>query len=266
MTKIRKISLIGAGNLATNLGRELYNSGIEISSVYSRNKANADALASFIRSKGVNRIEDLPANSDLYILAVSDAAIQQLASELNQCYGDKLQVVHTSGTISIKLLEEYFQHCGVLYFLQSFTKSRKADFIDVPCFISANTEKMKRELTGLAEKIVRETKFINDENRKILHLAAVFCNNFVNNLYSVSKKIMTDENLPFEHLFPLIKETANRITEGNDPELCQTGPAKRNETKVIREHLKYLEEYPKVRTIYEAITKNINPEAGRLTP
>ena len=260
MTDIRKVSLIGSGHLATNLGRELFNIGIGISAVYSRNKKNADALASRIGSKGVERIKELPGNSDLYIIAVSDEAISTCASELNHYHGYELSVVHTSGTVASAVLEKHFRKSGVMYFLQSFTKSRKAEFQEIPCFITTNNVEMKKNLAEMAIKLTGNAKLINDEKRKILHLAAVFCNNFVNNLYSASKKIMNDESLPFEYLYPLIKETAARITEGNDPNLCQTGPARRSDHQVITEHIEYLEKYPEIQAVYDTITKNITSE------
>lgn len=265
MTKIRKVSLIGSGNLATNLGIKLFDSDIQISAVYSRNIENSRQLASQIGSIPINHIKNLPQESDLYILAVSDEAIKPIAGEINRYHGSRLPLVHTSGTVSLSAVEDYFPLSGVLYFLQSFTRSRRIEFNGIPCFITTNNGEIKENLVEIAKNLTGNVKIINDEKRKILHLAAVFCNNFVNNLYSVSKKIMADEDLPFEDLYPLINETATRITQGEEPENCQTGPAKRNETIIIREHLKYLEAYPKVRTIYEAITKNINPEVGRFT-
>jgi len=257
MTNIRKISLIGSGNLATNLGVKLLDSGIEVTAVYSRNIERARLLASQTGSIPVDCIKNLPADSQLYILAVSDEAIRPLARELNQHRGDKISVAHLSGTISLSAIEEYFPLSGVMYFLQSFTKSRKAEFQEIPCFITTNNAEMKKNLTEMAIKLTGNSKAINDEKRKILHLAAVFCNNFVNNLYSVSKKIMADENLSFEYLYPLIRETAARITEGNDPEFCQTGPAKRNDHQIIAEHIEYLKKYPEIRAVYASITKNL---------
>lgn len=98
---------------------------------------------------------------------------------------------------------------------------------------------------------------MDDENRKILHIAAVFSNNFVNHLFSISKKLTLQKNIKFEYLIPLIKETLEKIIGGEDPDLMQTGPAVRNDVKVINEHLKQLQSTPDYMEIYRVITNDI---------
>ena len=60
-------------------------------------------------------------------------------------------------------------------------------------------------------------------------------------------------------LFPLIKETTNRIIQYS-PKTMQTGPALRNDVFTLDKHLKILAAHPKLKYIYLKITDSImNP-------
>jgi predicted short-subunit dehydrogenase-like oxidoreductase (DUF2520 family) len=141
--------------------------------------------------------------------------------------------------------------------LQTFSRDKKIDFNEIPCFITAASSKLENRLYDLASKLTDKVEFISDEQRKVLHLAAVFANNFTNHLYSISKDILLYSNLKFDYLLPLIKETTSKIAEGNSPEKCQTGPAVRNDLNTIEAHLKILDKNPEYKKIYELLTKSI---------
>ena len=254
---IKKISLIGAGNVATHLGIELFNAGIRINGVYSRKIENSKELAHELQTFGVDSLEELPGDSDLYIIAVTDSAIEILAHELSRIFGYNLKVVHTSGFISSDIFTDHFNNYGVFYFLQTFTKNRAISFDEIPCFITSDNPVLENNLYLLASKITHKIEYISDENRKLYHLAAVFSNNFTNHMYSISKDILKSGNLKIEFLYPLISETAKKITDGNDPLKVQTGPAIRHDMITIGEHLKLLERFSEYWDIYQIITNII---------
>ncbi|MFA5298699.1 MAG: DUF2520 domain-containing protein, partial [Lutibacter sp.] len=162
-------------------------------------------------------------------------------------------VVHTSGSMAMEELKSN-SNKGVFYLLQTFSKERKINFSTVPICIEAETEKDLLLLETLAKSISKNCYRIDSNQRKSLHVAAVFVNNFVNHLYQIGHEICAENKVPFEILLPLIKETADKITT-LPPFEAQTGPAKRNDTKTIEKHKKMLTKNQK--KIYTLFTKSI---------
>ena len=63
-----KIVLIGAGNLATNLGKALLSAGHDIVQVFSRTLESASLLANIAGGAPVTNIEQIRDDADLYIV------------------------------------------------------------------------------------------------------------------------------------------------------------------------------------------------------
>ena len=111
-------------------------------------------------------------------------------------------------------------------------------------------------LLDLAQSLSSHVQLINSEERKQLHLAAVFACNFSNYMYTIADELLAKNNLDLNLLKPLIIETANKIKE-NKPALMQTGPAKREDKAVIENHLQLLAKSKDYQDIYKLITENI---------
>ena len=257
MEKKLKIILIGAGNAGTHLGQKLYQEGFNIIQIFSRKAQKAKVLASKIQAESTHQISQIKKEGDLYIIAVSDNAIEHVAAALSKRIGKNKLVVHTSGATPTLLLKAHFKHYGSFYPLQTFSISRKVDFEKVPMCIDANSKRHQFLLTAIAEQLSEKVYPINDEQRAKLHVAAVFVNNFSNNLFAIGEQISQKENLPFEILKPLIQETVQKI-QNHSPNKMQTGPAIRNDQNTIDRHLKYLQkEFPELVEVYETMTKSI---------
>lgn len=195
--------------------------------------------------------------ADIYILAVSDDAISKLSSQLP--FQDRL-IVHTSGSASIHDLDKT-QRRGVFYPLQTFSKASELEFKIVPICIETLEKKDLVILKELAEAIGSPYYKISTEQRQILHLSAVFVNNFTNQLYRIAHEISDAKGINFDVLKPLILETAKKV-QTLSPYLAQTGPAKRNDRKTIKRHLKLLENKDH-KEIYELLTNAIIKTHGR---
>lgn len=257
MSSIKQITLIGSGNVAHHLGKAFKSVGVKIDCVYSRNITNAELLAVELESFAVDQISNLPGYSDLYLFAVNDSSIEYLAKQLSECCGYNLNVAHTSGMESVDVFKEHFNTYGVFYPLQTFKKERALNIREIPFFITTNGSDFENKLYNLAKSISDSVKFISDKERKVLHVSAVFANNFTNYLYSISKDLLIIEDLEFELIFPLIKETTKKILSGENPSEIQTGPAIRHDNKTINDHLNYLQNFPEYKSIYNLMTKSI---------
>lgn len=254
MTTIKTITLIGAGNVATHVGKALNNKGFIINQVYSKTIENATNLAILLNTKACNKIDEIDSESDIYIVCIKDDLINTILSQIN--FKHKL-IVHTSGSINLDIFATNgFLNFGIVYPLQSFSKSKEINLTNVPFCIEANTPENENLLIAFTKNLTKNVHLINSEQRKKIHLAAVFACNFSNYMYTIANDILAKNNIDFELLKPLIIETANKISN-DTPKSMQTGPAKRNDAAVIKNHLQLLADSPSYQDIYKLITENI---------
>lgn len=249
------VIILGAGNVATHLFKAFNKA--ENSVVNQWYNRSLKPLQPF--KNNVDIINDLSQlkDADIYIIAVSDDAIEELSKQLP--FGNKL-VVHTSGSVSLHNLDKKNKR-GVLYPLQTFSKNTDLNFETVPFCIEIEHKSNFNILKELVSDIGSKSYKVNSEQRAALHLAAVFVNNFTNQIYRIGHEIAESKSVDFNILKPLIKETANKI-DNLSPYLAQTGPAKRNDKKTLKKHLKSLDKDIH-KEIYELITKSIQQTHGK---
>lgn len=252
-----KITLIGAGNVGYHLGKRLFKKQLIVQQVYSRTLANASHLAKAINAKATDDLSKINDQSDIYILSVKDDFIATVAEELAKNASLKKKLfVHTSGAISSTVLKPYFKKYGVFYPLQTFSKSKQLSFKNIPICINAKKRKDQQTLFQLGNKISQKVQVIKDEERAILHVAAVFVNNFTNHLFHIAHQICEQEQLDFDLLKPLIEETVDKI-KVQTPYDMQTGPGRRGDKATTAKHLAYLNKNPAYRKVYRFLSEQI---------
>ena len=250
------VVIIGAGNVATHVFKAIsktdhakviqwYNRNLDALKVYKNDVAITDALLEL-------------QEADLSLLAVSDDVIKSLSAKLP--FENRL-VAHTSGSVGIYDIDKKHKR-GVFYPLQTFSKEVPMDFANVPICIEALKSPDYHILKNLALALGSQTKKVNTDQRKVLHLAAVYVNNFTNQLYRIAHEITESEGAEFDILKPLILETAKKVQDIS-PFKAQTGPAKRNDKKTLRKHLKLLNNQPHHKAVYELLTESIQRTHGR---
>ena len=250
-----KIVLIGAGNLATHLGKALHAAGHDMVQVFSRTMQSAETLASLLDAEPLTDMAQVRDDADVYIFSVKDSALEQLISQL--CGGEKKVFLHTAGSMPMSVFRGKTLHYGVLYPMQTFSKQREVDFSIIPCFIEANDEFALKQIEGLAGQISHRVYQLSSEDRKYLHLSAVFACNFANHCYAASQKLLQQHGIPFDVMLPLIDETAAKV-HGMTPKEAQTGPAVRYDENVIGKQIQLLENQPYFQKIYDCMSKSIH--------
>lgn len=253
---ISSISIIGAGNVGSHLAKRLYACGHNIVQIFSRTHSKAVTLSSLVESQGVNSLEAIEPTADLYILAITDDATASVTQQLSFLNKHQKLVVHTSGSVSSEVFEGYFDNYGIFYPLQTFSAAQAVNFEQLPFCIYGNQPFAEKALVDLATSICPNVYRINDVQRGILHLTAVFANNFSNYLFSVAERICAEHQLPFELLLPLIHETVNKV-ERAAPSHVQTGPAMRGDLKTIQRHENLLQQYPDYLAVYQLLTQQL---------
>ena len=243
-----QIVLIGSGNVAFHLAKAFTEAQIPISQIFGRNTTELQKIS---EQFSIPFSTETLADADLYIISVSDSSIAEVSSLIKN---KNALVAHTSGSVSREALSGNYRK-SVFYPLQTFSKSKNLDYSKIPFFIDAENENDEEILKNLASKISKNVMLANDEKRKYIHLTAVFACNFVNHLYARAKEISDSQGIPFDYFLPLIDETTQKIHE-LEPKLAQTGPAIRNDEKVLKLHESLLTDEEKLK-IYKTLNESI---------
>ncbi len=250
------VSIIGFGNVAQHLALAFHESpDISLLQLFSRNR-NCHSKLPF-QADIIHDLSQLKA-ADLYVIAVSDDAIAAISEQLP--FDDRL-VAHTSGSVSVNQISSK-NRSAVFYPLQTFSKHKKVDFDTIPICLESTLAEDYAILEKVAKSISTKVFSISSDQRKSLHVAAVFVNNFTNHLYHIAEEICAEQDVPFEILKPLIMETADKILTLS-PKNAQTGPAKRKDLKTINSHLEFLESENR-KNIYKLLTHSIIEDGKKL--
>lgn len=254
---IKSVSFVGAGNLATHLGVGLQQNNFTIKEIWSKNISNAESLAKKINADVCADLSCLNKEIDLLLISVKDDALEEVVSMLP---AHLPAVIHTSGSLEMKILNKNTNNVGVLYPLQSFNKVEVVNWKEVPICVEANNDRFTEQLFNLSKSLSGHVEYLNSTQRIQLHIAAIFTNNFSNYLYSLAYELVTKQHLPFSLLIPLIQQTGHRL--GNiDPFLLQTGPAKRSDVELIKKHIELLSFNKEAREVYEFLSYEIIKKA-----
>ncbi len=253
MPGIEKIVMIGAGNLGTQLAKALFRKGKKILQVFSNTSSSAHLLAGQVEAAPVTDFDKITTKADLYIISVPDDVIGKIVKKI---YVDDKIIVHTSGSVDMKILQGVSERFGVFYPLLTFSRNKDVSFKTTPLCIEANNNNVENLLTNLAGEISDDVRIFNSDQRKYLHLAAVFASNFTNYMCLVAEDILKIKDMPFDLLIPIIIETADKLIH-ETPLEAQTGPAIREDAGIIAKHLNMLELDKEKKEIYKLISENI---------
>lgn len=253
---MKLVSFIGSGNVAWHLAPALDNTDFAVREVYSRNSEHAAALVDKLYEADVKTSLDFSDSpSNIFIIAVPDDAIQSIVQEI--ILPDNAILVHTSGSQPLAALGyAAIPEIGVFYPLQTFSKSKKVDFTDIPIFVESENAVTEKLLLSMAKAISKNVHQITSQERKAMHIAAVFASNFTNHMLLIAQQIMKENNLNFEWLKPLVAEMINKsISIG--PENAQTGPARRGDFEILDRHMEFLQADEQRAEIYKVISQHI---------
>lgn len=220
--------IIGSGNVAYHLAKAFVQNGIFLAQIFGRNEKELQKISSELSiSYSTENLED----ADLYIICVSDNSVEDVSKIIAK---KDCLVAHTSGSLPKEFLAGEYRKSS-FYPLQTFSKTKDLDYKKIPFFIETENEEDQRILTDLASKISDNVMESTHEKRKYIHLTAVFACNFVNHLFARAKEISDAQEIPFDYFLPLINETVQKIGE-IEPKSAQTGPAVRNDKRVLELH------------------------------
>lgn len=243
-----KIVIIGSGNVAFHLSKAFKENGISVLQIFGRNEKDLQEISENFQIPWSNtKLEE----ADFYIITVKDEAIEIVSKQI---VNQNCLVAHTSGSIEKETLQGNYRKAS-FYPLQTFSKTKDLVYSDIPFFIEAENDDDFILMKNLAEKISPKITKSNFEERKYIHLTAVFACNFTNHLFAKAKEISDSQNIPFDYFIPLINETVQKIKH-LEPKLAQTGPAIRGDEAILKSHESLLTNKD-AKAIYETINLSI---------
>ena len=248
-----RIVILGAGRVATHMAKALHKNGHKIDAVWSRTIESAQRLARVVDSSPVNDISVLPTDADAYIIAVKDSALQEVIAKATKGRETRL-FLHTAGSMPLSVFDGYTENGGVFYPMQTFSMEREVDFRAIPLFIEGTDARIRQ----LAESISEHVYELSSDDRKYLHLAAVFACNFANHCYTLAAEVLEKKGLPFDVMLPLVDETARKVHELH-PKEAQTGPAIRGDKNVMAAQAALLDS--RMQAIYKLMSESIQEKA-----
>ena len=241
------IVVIGIGRLGTNLAQALRDAGHDVTIVRGR--------AVTVDSGGE---PPLPQTADAFIIAVKDDVLEDVIVRATKGRKDQL-FLHTAGSMPMSVFEGHCRRYGVFYPMQTFSKEAIVPFTDIPIFLEADSAETLDVLNELARTLSSHIYHLSTDDRRYLHLAAVFACNFANHCYALSAEILQQHGLPFNVMLPLIDETARKVHHLSPLE-AQTGPAIRYDLNVINKQQQLLDD-PAMKELYERLSKSIYQHA-----
>jgi predicted short-subunit dehydrogenase-like oxidoreductase (DUF2520 family) len=245
--------MLGAGNVSTHISRHLHSKGHRISCIYSLTLESASLLADEFGGIATTDLHEVPDLADYYIVCVPDQAVLSVLSHFKDWKGTWL---HTAGALPMDLFKGFQSRYGVLYPLQTLSKEQGVDLSNTPFLVEGSSAEVTETLKKLADNITTNVQELDSEKRLIIHLAAVFANNFTNHMVHIGQLILQENELDLKLLDPILEETVRKIGLVGAG-AAQTGPALRKDQETIQKHLELLKNHPEWEKLYTFISRDI---------
>ena len=251
--EIHSVSIIGTGNVAHWFVYAFQKAGVTLRQIYGRDLTKCQNLAESCGAEAIQDLSKLKKNSDLYLFSLKDDCYEEVVSQIS--FELPLAVL-TSGTVSARVLAPVAPRFGTIYPCQTLNSGMDFSTVEVPLCVEGGDSETEALLLQLATQLSENTIILHEEERRQLHLAAVFACNFTNALYGIAFDLLKNAKIEPRVLLPLLQNSLKKLNTMT-PEEAQTGPAVRNDKNVINKHLDMLQD-AQYREIYEIITQEIH--------
>ena len=257
------LNIVGAGHVGRALGRLFYQHGVfTLQDVLTRSQASAQAAVAFI---GAGRAVDMPdalRPAAVWMLAVSDDRIGEVARQLAaSCDLNDAVVFHCSGAKASAELDPV-RAAGAfiasVHPVRSFADPQQvaAAFDGTFCGVEGDRQALAL-LTPAFEAIGARTVAIDAAAKTVYHAASVFASNYLTTVLDAALRAYQAAGIPAdiarELARPLASETlANVFRLG--PEAALSGPIARGDTATVdRQQAAVTGWDPATGALYEAL-------------
>ena len=239
---MKTLNIIGAGRVGRSLAHLWHARGVfEIQDVLTTSVDSANEAVQFIGQGRVLSVMGDMRPADIWMLAVPDAQISEVALQLSKNMNVKDAIVfHCSGALASTIMAPLQQlacklasaHC-----ILSFSSPGMAveQFAGTPCAIEGDslaTQGLHAAFTAIGAQPFA----MASENKVLYHAAAVFATNFLPVLQVVAADLWRSTGMPQELIAPLnaslLRNAVQNITSQGAAKAL-TGPAARGDTQVV---------------------------------
>ncbi len=245
-----KFSIAGTGNVAHHFATMWQAQGHTLLQVYARQREAGSQFAKKFGGHYISVAAQFTAENDVVLVAVKDDAIAEVAAHIPT----SVFTLHPSGSTSIDALPQ--ERKGVAWSIQSMSVHKPLDYSKIPFLIEASDREGEEMLKLWFGAISSNVHVATSDQRARVHMAAVFANNFTNQMYDIANGILSEMQLPMDILMPSIQEQVDKI-KVMTPHAAQTGPAVRADMATLQRHLQFLKDTPELKDIYTELTNRI---------
>ena len=256
--QLGSFALLGASRTGIALAFHLDKAGFEPLFLWNRSQAGLDRVKDVVRfQKTSTNLAQISNGVEWIIIAVTDDAIPEVARQLsNQLTNDSTtKVFHISGARDAGLLaclKEKGCRIGSFHPLLS-VPDIKTGIREIPDTVFSCEGEMKDDLQKIAAKIAAGGITVSSNQKAFIHIAAVFVNNYQTVMIQTLKKAASQLDIDSGVLEKMVQKLSWQAlekawTESQKDSL--TGPAIRGDLNTIDQHLKQLEFFPELQTLY----------------
>lgn len=249
---MRKIVIIGAGQVGQTLGRLLHRSGkYKVVGVWDRNATHAWAAVSFI-GPGVRIYKDKKEAvqaADIIFITTPDDVIENICREIfsgaNSDSNDKI-VIHCSGSQSSGILKSAKRHQGVyiasFHPMQTFADKAETagNFKGTYCVYEGEPRALPA-VKGIIRTLGGRPVKIKARDKTLYHIGCVFASNYLVAILKASGEFLKCCGLKNQDMLksvqPLVNSSLRNII-ALGPTAALTGPIARGDVRTIKNHVR----------------------------
>ncbi|MGE5498523.1 MAG: Rossmann-like and DUF2520 domain-containing protein [Syntrophothermus sp.] len=250
---MNNICITGAGRISYSLTAALAGKGYNITSVYSRRIQEAEKLASAFNIKCfTDTISEIPAETDLFFLAVPDSAIRTAAESMskgNFSFNRSL-FVHLSGSLNIEELESVSKKgasAASFHIMQTFPARTRVPLENCYVAVESSDETSEKSLFDIARSLLMKPFRVVSDKKVMYHLTGVFASNFiVASLYQAMSSFLNSgiEGVDFYDMIKPIAEKTIANALSGDVSGALSGPVLRGDYKTVISHIEAMRKLP----------------------
>mgnify|MGYP001813455053 CR=1 FL=1 len=231
-----RIVLVGPGRAGQSVAIAASGAGHEIVAIAARDADQAYGIARRLDAAALQVGEPIPA-VDLVIVAVSDAAIEEVAGQVAPIARTAAAgAVHLSGAVSVEALEPFAEQglsIGSLHPLQTMpTPDRGARALAGAWMAVTAHEPLRTELNRFAISLGGIPFDLADSDRTAYHAAAAAAANVPIASLVIAERLMTATGVPFDAVRPLVDAIVENAFDAG-PIASLTGPIARGDTDTV---------------------------------
>ena len=241
---ILKIGFIGAGKVASALGKYFTDKHLQLVGYYNHHLDAAIWAADYTNSHYFASMQELVAQCDIIFLAVTDHAIADVWHRLRQLPLKDKHICHLSGALSSAVFDDIRTHQAYGYSVHPLyafhaKEMDTSTFSGIHLTIEGDSEHLKQVCT-LFTSLGHPVATISAENKVQYHAASVMASNLVIGLANMAQSLFQQSGLDEQ----FSQRVWHQLFLNNAKNMCEvglshalTGPLERGDWLTIKKHL-----------------------------